>query len=114
MELELERTIFIISNTWKRRGSLNLRIDRRVDSSKRACRDFPSLARVCKLSARTNTRETVSSLYQTFESFIKRMENEICHGSLIWKDKIVMFQKMAWFGKLFEVHAGEFSRFSNY
>ena len=68
-------------------------------SLKRACRDFPSLARVCKLSARTNTRETVSSFYQTFESFIKRMENEICVGSLIWKDKIVMFQKMAWFGK---------------
>lgn len=62
-------------------------------SSKRACLDFPSLARVCKLSARTNTRETVSSFYQTFESFIKRMENEFCHGSLIWKDKIVMFQK---------------------
>ena len=68
-------------------------------SSKRACRDFPSLARVCKLSARTNTRKTVSSFYPTFESFIKRMENEICHGSLIWKDKMVMFQKMAWFGK---------------
>ena len=83
-------------------------------SSKRACRDFPSLARVCKLSAQTNTRETVSSFYQTFQSFIKRMENEICHGSLIWQDKIVMFQKMAWFGKLFEVHADEFSRFLNY
>ena len=41
--LELERTIFIISNTWKRRGSLNLRIDRRVmtDKLKASMPGFP-------------------------------------------------------------------------
>ena len=87
MELELERTIFIISNTWKRRGSLNLRIDRRVmtDKLKASMPGFPeSCSSLQTFRTDKYSRTCVIFLSNFWEFDLEGQNSDVSENGMVW------------------------------